>query len=383
MTNENSVLDWLRQVQRRIGTKRVLDTAVVATGLIAIAAYSLPGGEDWQNLALQAVLWACLSVFALEWLQAISAAPSRPAYWHSLVWIVDAIAVLPVPVALLFGAPSPLAWLLGAFWLFKLVRTSPGLARLGRVLTLEARPLGSVLVLFLTILFFGAVALHLAERHVQPQTFGSLPSALWWAVATLTTTGYGDAVPVTQLGRVVAGFVMICGVGVFGLSDRHSRDRLRRRKPTAQFRADLAARDQRAVLLDARCRERHRIVAPAAAVAGGGRHPYHPPWQSRRLHVFHYLRRGGDRGRAQAGRLGPGAFFGELALLGNGIRNATVRSTLPTTLLVLDLPDFRVFCASHPELSAAIEAEAQKRSGTRQRRAAGHGRARTRGRNMI
>ena len=383
MTNENSVLDWLRQVPRRIGTKRVLDTAVVAAGLIAIAAYSLPGGEDWQNLALQAVLWACLSVFALEWLQAISAAPSRPAYWHSLVWIVDAFAVLPVPVALLFGAPPPLAWLLGAFWLFKLVRTSPGLARLGRVLTLEARPLGSVLVLFLTILFFGAVALHLAERHVQPQTFGSLPSALWWAVATLTTTGYGDAVPVTQLGRVVAGFVMICGVGVFGLltgilatgfvdeSRRHNFVQTWQLVTSVPFFSML---DAESVI------ELSRLLRPWQVAEGS------------------LIIRRGNRGDSmyfitsgeveieiepRPVRLGPGAFFGELALLGNGIRNATVRSTLPTTLLVLDLPDFRVFCASHPELSAAIEAEAQKRSRARQRRAADHGRARTRGRNMI
>jgi len=362
MTDENSVLAWLRPVSRKLGTRRVLDTAVVVAGLIAIAAYSLPGGEDWQNVALQAVLWACLGVFALEWLLAFLAAPSRAAYWRSPGWMLDAIAVLPVPLALLLGAPSPLAWLLGAFWLFKLVRTSPGLARLGRVITLEARPLGSVLVLFLTILFFGAVALHLAERHVQPQAFGSLPSALWWAVATLTTTGYGDAVPVTQLGRVVAGFVMICGVGVFGLltgilatgfvdeSRRHNFMQTWQLVTSVPFFATL---DAESII------ELSRLLRP---------------WQVAEGSII--IRRG-NRGDSmyfitsgevaidiepKPVRLGPGAFFGELALLGNGIRGATVRSTLPTTLLVLDLPDFRLFCATHRELSAAIEAEAQRRA---------------------
>ena len=60
-------------------------------------------------------------------------------------------------------------------------------------------------------------------------------------------------------------------------------------------------------------------------------------------------------------RLGAGSFFGELALLGGGVRNATVRTTLPTTLLILDLADFRVFTANNTELSAAIEAEARRR----------------------
>ena len=55
------------------------------------------------------------------------------------------------------------------------------------------------------------------ERDVQPVAFGSVPAALWWAVITLTTVGYGDVVPVTAIGRLLAAFVMICGLGVFGL----------------------------------------------------------------------------------------------------------------------------------------------------------------------
>jgi voltage-gated potassium channel len=62
-------------------------------------------------------------------------------------------------------------------------------------------------------------------------------------------------------------------------------------------------------------------------------------------------------------RLGPGAFFGELALMGSGIRNATVRTTLPTTLLILEMAEFRTFTAHHPALARAIEEEAQRRAG--------------------
>ena len=59
--------------------------------------------------------------------------------------------------------------------------------------------------------------MHAAEGAVQPAKFGDIPTAMWWAIATLTTVGYGDAVPITPIGRIVAGFTMIVGLGLFAL----------------------------------------------------------------------------------------------------------------------------------------------------------------------
>jgi voltage-gated potassium channel len=66
--------------------------------------------------------------------------------------------------------------------------------------------------------------------------------------------------------------------------------------------------------------------------------------------------------------LGPGAFFGELALLGDSIRSANVTTTQPSTLLILDLADFRTTMAHHPELARAIDAEGKRRRSDNQRR---------------
>ncbi len=131
--------------------------------------------------------------------------------------IVDAIGALAVPVALILGVEPKTAWLLSVLWVLKVVPGIPGLRQLRRVLVLESGPLLSVLVIFLMVVFLASVAEYFLERDVQPQTFGSVPAALWWAVVTLTTTGYGDVVPVTPLGRMVAALVMISGLGVFGL----------------------------------------------------------------------------------------------------------------------------------------------------------------------
>ena len=63
--------------------------------------------------------------------------------------------------------------------------------------------------------------------------------------------------------------------------------------------------------------------------------------------------------------LGAGSFFGEVALLAGGVRNATVRTVRPSTLLVLDVMDFHTMAAQHSELARAVEAEAQHRTGGR------------------
>ena len=130
---------------------------------------------------------------------------------------MDAAGVIAVPLALQLGVEPRTAWLLAVLWIVKVVPGVPGLRRLRRVLVLESGPLLSVLVIFLTVLFLGSVGVYVFERDVQPATFGSVPAALWWAVVTLTTTGYGDVVPITLPGRIVAALVMISGLGVFGL----------------------------------------------------------------------------------------------------------------------------------------------------------------------
>jgi len=75
------------------------------------------------------------------------------------------------------GAHPKSAWLLGVFWMFKVVAGIPGLRQLRRVLVLESGPLLSVLVIFLMVLFLASVAVYFLERDAQPVAFGSVPAA--------------------------------------------------------------------------------------------------------------------------------------------------------------------------------------------------------------
>lgn len=337
----------------------------LATGLVMMVLLTVAPAYEAAHRWVDAVLWACLAYFLFEWVVRLRhgvLAQHGWAYALSFRGLVDAAAGLAVPAALVSGVESKTAWLLGVLWVLKVVPGIPGLRRLRRVLVLESGPLLSVLVIFLIVVFLASVAEYFLEHDVQPATFGSVPAALWWAVVTLTTTGYGDAVPITPLGRIVAAMVMICGLGVFGLW-------------TGILATGFAAETRRDNFL-----KTWESVSKVPFFANLG--------PAAIADVTHMLRtmdlparttiiRKGQQGDCMyfiaAGEvevdlpgkkvaLGEGAFFGEMALLGNNMRGANVTTTKVSRLLVLDLVDFRLLMARHPELAETIDAEAKRRT---------------------
>lgn len=101
--------------------------------------------------------------------------------------------------------------------LAKLGRMSAALRLLYDVVKSRRYELGVTLALATTVLILGASALYWIEGDLQPAQFGSIPRALWWAVITLTTIGYGDAYPITAAGKIVAAIVAISGIGLIAM----------------------------------------------------------------------------------------------------------------------------------------------------------------------
>jgi voltage-gated potassium channel len=338
---------------------------IVAAGLIALMILTVDPAYEAAHRWVEAALWACLAFFAFEWLaRLVHAARAQRglAYALSGGGLVDAGAAIAVPIAIACGADVRSAWLLGVFWLLKLVPGIPGLRRLRRVLVLEAGSLLSVLVLFLMVLLFASVAVHVLERSVQPAVFGSLPATLWWAVVTLTTVGYGDVVPVTPLGRIVAAMVMISGLGVFGLwtgilatgfATETRRDNFLKTWDSVSkvpFFASLGP----AAIADVTHVLRTMDLPPRTMIVRKGQ-----PGDCM------YFIASGEVEVDLPGkkvRLGEGDFFGEMALLGNRQRSANIMTTELSRLLVLDLVDFHVLMARHPDLAHTIDVEAERRA---------------------
>ncbi|MET4514196.1 cyclic nucleotide-gated ion channel [Bradyrhizobium sp. I1.7.5] len=337
----------------------------VGLGVVSMVLLTVNPAYETAHRWVDALLWACLVYFVFEWvvrLRHMAQTGRLSLYMTSSAGVVDALGALAVPAALLIGIEPKTAWLLSVLWVLKVVPGIPGLRQLRRVLVLESGPLVSVLVIFLMVVFLASVAEYFLERDVQPQTFGSVPAALWWAVVTLTTTGYGDVVPVTPLGRIVAAMVMISGLGVFGLW-------------TGILATGFAAETRRDNFL--KTWESVSKVPFFAALGPAAIADVTHMLRTMELPARTMIIRKGTQGDCMyfiaAGevevdlpgkkvQLGEGAFFGEMALLGNNKRGANVSTTKVSRLLVLDLVDFRVLMARHPDLAETIDAEAKRRT---------------------
>jgi voltage-gated potassium channel len=337
----------------------------VAAGLVMMLVLSVEPAYEAAHHWVDAVLWACVAFFIFEWLVRLQYAMRVGrglGYAVSGRGLVDAVAAIAVPLAILFGISPKSAWLLGVFWLLKLVPGIPGLRQLRRVIVLESGPLLSVLVIFLMVLFLASVAVHVLERDVQPVAFGSIPATLWWAVATLTTTGYGDVVPVTPLGRLIAAVVMICGLGVFGLwtgilatgfAAETRRDNFLKTWESVSKVPFFAALGPAAIADVTHMLRTMDLPARTMIIRKG------------QVGDCMYFLASGEVEVDLPGkkvRLEEGAFFGEMALLGNNLRSANITTTRISKLLVLDLVDFRVLMARHPDLAQTIDAEAKRRA---------------------
>ncbi len=276
--------------------------------------------------------------------------------------LIDLIAILPFYLVLLL--PSADLRILRVFRLLrllKLTRYSPALATLWRVLVDERRALAAALLIMLGLMLLSATAMYHAERAVQPEVFGSIPAAMWWALATLTTVGYGDVVPLTDYGRLIGGLVMILGLAMFALpigivasgfaSEIHRRDFV--------VTWGMVARVPLFAKLDALSVSRitnllrARLVPPGTVIMRRGE----------AAEAMYFIASGEVEVDVPSKpvRLSDGDFFGEIALLRRTARMATVRAVTRCRLLVLESDAFNELIEADGDLREAITAVAEER----------------------
>ena len=171
-----------------------------------------------------------VGIFTLEYLLRVwvctlnprYAAPitGRLRYIASPLAVVDLIAILPFYLPMFLTADLRFLRILRLFrllLLFKMMRYSKSLNLIGKVIGEKKEELMVVFAITMAMLVLASGIIFHLEHDAQPQHFSSIPASMWWAVATMTTVGYGDVYPITAGGKVFAGFVSILGLGTFGL----------------------------------------------------------------------------------------------------------------------------------------------------------------------
>jgi voltage-gated potassium channel len=337
-------------------------STVSGTGILLFS--TLETSYTFAHRVVEGVIWINIAYFAWEWMVRIRhAAQARElrSYLLSATGFIDCISAVAIPLAIVAGVENRTAFLLGIVWLLKIAPQTAGFKQLRRVIAQESEQLGSVMIIFALVLYAASVLVHVLERDAQPDKFGTIHDTLWWAIVTLTTTGYGDAVPVTALGRIVAASVMICGIGVLGMlvgvlatgyaaeARRSQFIRTWELVSKVPFFSNLA---HGAIVDVTNMLRRLELPRRAIVVRKGAAGD-----------CMYFIASGQVEVELPDRKilLPQGSFFGELALLTNSTRTATVVTTTETALLVLDLLDFRTLTARHPELAAAIDAEANRR----------------------
>jgi voltage-gated potassium channel len=196
--------------------------------VVAVVVGTMDSVGPQLRLAFAVLEVVSIALFAAEYLIRLWVITCSPRYWHPLLGrlrfvvtplaIIDLLAIAPSllagPVDLRFMRLARLARLAR---ILKLARYSQALGVLARVVKRRREELVVALTGLAALVVAAASLMYYAERAAQPTAFSSIPAALWWAIMTVTTVGYGDVYPVTPLGRLLAGMIALCGIAAFAL----------------------------------------------------------------------------------------------------------------------------------------------------------------------
>ena len=207
---------------------------VILVNTLSLILWTVPSLKDSYSFWFHLVEYCTVSVFVVEYglrFWATPAANPQESPWRqrlrfvlSPTGLIDAGAIVPslvaVAVLVISGDSLSLSFLLAIRLVTrsaKLARYFPGGRRLGMALRLKAGQLLTAVAGLLVVLTIAAALMYFAESAAQPEVFNSIPAAMWWSVVTLTTVGYGDTVPVTGIGRMLAAVIAVLGIGLFAL----------------------------------------------------------------------------------------------------------------------------------------------------------------------
>ena len=203
----------------------IMSLIVFSVVSVFICTFNIP---DWLFRILIRIEFVSIIIFTVEYVLRIWTANllypelgpfrARIRYITSPMAIIDLISILPVVLPFLHLYKHLVGVrvfrLVRLLRIFKLNRYSDALASIGDVFRKRSQQMIASTFFVFIILILASLLIYYAEHDAQPEQFGNAFSGLWWAVATLTTVGYGDIYPITPLGRFLGAIIAILGIGM-------------------------------------------------------------------------------------------------------------------------------------------------------------------------
>jgi voltage-gated potassium channel len=206
----------VEQNDTRVG--RVFDFSIlflVVVSLVTFSVETLPNLSPTTHRWLHAIEVITVAIFTVEYLLRIFVADNKLGFAFSFFGLVDLLAILPFYLAIGLDLRAIRAFrFLRVFRALKMARYSKAIKRFHRAFLIAREEIVLFLIVALMVIYVAAVGIYYFENEAQPKAFASVFHSLWWAVATLTTVGYGDVYPITVGGRIFTFFVLIIGLGI-------------------------------------------------------------------------------------------------------------------------------------------------------------------------
>ncbi|NQU57509.1 MAG: ion transporter [Rhodospirillales bacterium] len=346
---------------------------LIITNVIAVIVETIPGLNPKFQQGLETFDTVSVIIFSIEYLLRVWVCTENHAegFDHPIMGrfkhmmtplaLIDLIAIAPFYLAFFVTVDLRFMRIFRLLRLLKLTRYSPAIETFASVLTSQRRPLGAALLVMMMLLIFASSVVFMFEREAQTEAFASIPHAMWWGLATLTTVGYGDVTPITAGGKIFGAFIMVMGIAMFALPAGIL---------TSGFTREIKKRDFVVTWqLVAGVPLFAKLDALKISEIAGLLHPKLVPAR------YAIVKRGefADSmyfivtGEVEVEvypehrTLSNGEFFGEIALLKECTRTATVTALTECQLLYLEAHDFHRLLNANPELHEPIEAAMQQR----------------------
>ncbi len=208
-----AIIETIRK--HRDSFRRNIDIIVIGLivySAITIAIETLAGLPPGVEVFLDVSRIVLTGIFTVEYVIRVYIAKSKRRFVFSFYGIIDLLAILPVYLGL--GHEAQVLRAFRLLHLFRMTHHEASIQRIGKAIRQTRGEVAVFSVFTLVLLYLSAIGIYYFEHPAQPENFGSILDGMWWAVATLTTVGYGDIYPVTPGGRLFAGAIVLIGLGI-------------------------------------------------------------------------------------------------------------------------------------------------------------------------
>lgn len=219
---------WRQRVYRVIYESdtpagRLFDKVIVAAILVSVIVVMMDSVQNWHNrhrIAFEITEWFFTVIFTIEYIARLASVDRPLRYARSFFGIVDLIAVLPTYLALFLPELHALIdvrvlRLLRIFRIFRLTEYVAEYQVMGEALLASRRKILVFLVAVLMVALILGTLLYVVEG--PEHGFSDIPTAVYWAITTITTVGFGDITPQTDAGRLIASVMMLLGWGTLAV----------------------------------------------------------------------------------------------------------------------------------------------------------------------